>query len=71
VEATCDFAQELHQSNCFSDLTDAHALTLFGEKGVINLTAVCGHCTLNAMILYVARTPLSVGAKFSLEPYPR
>ena len=62
-EAIYDFATELHQNTCPSDPTYARALALFGEKGVIDLTAVCGHYTLIAMILNLARTALPAGAK--------
>ena len=67
-EAIYDFATELHQNTCPSDPTYARALALFGEKGVIDLTAVCGHYTLIAMILNLARTALPAGAKSSLDP---
>lgn len=70
-EAIYDFATELHQNKCVSDPTYARALALFGEKGVIDLTAVCGYYTLIAMTLNVARTALPAGAKPGLEPYPR
>jgi len=69
--AVYDFAIELHQNKSVSDATYARALALFGEKGVIDLTAVCGYYTLIAMVLNVARTALPQGAKPGLEPFPR
>ncbi|MGE0768880.1 MAG: carboxymuconolactone decarboxylase family protein [Hyphomicrobiaceae bacterium] len=70
-ETVYDFATELHQNRCVSDSTYARALKLFGEKGVIDLTAVNGYYTLIAMVLNVARTALPQGAKPGLEPFPR
>jgi 4-carboxymuconolactone decarboxylase len=69
--AVYDFAVELHQNKCVSDHTYARAKALFGEKGVIDLTAVCGYYTLIAMVLNVARVELPAGAKPGVEPYPR
>ena len=40
---------------CVSDATYARALALFGEKGVIDLTAVNGYYSMIAMVLNVAR----------------
>ncbi len=70
-EAVYDFATELHVNKCVSDPTYARALALFGEKGIIDLTAVNGYYTLIAMVLNVARTALPAGAKPGLEPFPR
>ena len=70
-ECVYDFATELHQNKCVSDATYARALALFGEKGVVDLTAVNGYYTLIAMVLNVARTALPEGAKPGLEPFPR
>jgi 4-carboxymuconolactone decarboxylase len=66
-----DFSTELHQNRSVSDATYARALALFGEKGVIDLTAVNGYYSLIAMVLNVARTELPAGAKPGLEPFPR
>ena len=65
-----DFCTELHQNTSVSDATYARALTRFGEKGVIDLTAVNGYYTLIAMILNVARTALPDGAAPGLKPFP-
>ncbi len=70
-ECVYDFATELHQNKCVCDATYARALALFGEKGVVDLTAVNGYYTLIAMVLNVARTALPEGAKPGLEPFPR
>jgi 4-carboxymuconolactone decarboxylase len=70
-ECVYDFATELHQNKCVSDATYARTVALFGEKGVMDLTAVNGYYTLIAMVLNVARTALPEGAKPGLEPFPR
>jgi 4-carboxymuconolactone decarboxylase len=70
-EAVYDFATELHPNKCVSDATYARALALFGEQGVIDLTALNGYYTLIAMVLNVAQTALPEGAKPGLEPFPR
>jgi 4-carboxymuconolactone decarboxylase len=69
--AVYDFATELHQNKCVSDDTYARALALFGEQGVIDLTAVNGYYTLIAMVLNVARTALPAGATPGLTPFPK
>jgi len=35
----------------------AKTLAAFGEKGVIDLTTLCGYYSLLAMVMNVARTP--------------
>jgi 4-carboxymuconolactone decarboxylase len=69
--AVYDFSVELHQTKSVSDATYARALQLFGEQGVIDLTALNGYYTLIAMVLNVARTELPAGAKPGLAPFPR
>ena len=73
IDEACvyDFAIELHQNKSVSDATYARALALFGEKGIIDLTALNGYYTMIAMVLNVARTQLPDGAKPGLEPFPR
>jgi 4-carboxymuconolactone decarboxylase len=51
------FATELHQRKSVSDVTYARAVALFGERGVIDLTGICGYYSLLAMMMNVARTP--------------
>lgn len=70
-EAVYDFATELHQNKSVSDATYARTLKLFGEQGVIDLTALNGYYTLIAMVLNVARTALPDGVKPGLQPFPR
>ena len=65
-----DFCLELHQNRSVSDATYARALARFGEQGIIDLTAVNGYYTFNAMIMNVARTALPAGAKVDLKSFP-
>jgi len=70
-EIVFDFCAELHGNRSVSDATYQRALEKFGEQGVIDLTAVNGYYTFNAMILNVARTALPATAKAELQPFPK
>ena len=70
-EVVVDFSTELHTNKSVSDATYQRALEAFGEQGVIDLTAVNGYYSFNAMILNVARTALPAGAKAELQPFPK
>ena len=63
-----DFLDELHETQAVSDPTYARALDAFGERGVVDLTALAGYYTTLAMILNVARTPLPPGKQPVLPP---
>lgn len=65
-----DFCTELHQNKSVSDATYARALARFGEQGIIDLTAVNGYYTFNAMIMNVARTALPAGKSAELKSFP-
>jgi 4-carboxymuconolactone decarboxylase len=55
-EETCyDFATELLRSKRVSDATYAKAQKRFGDKGVVDMTAIAGYYTFLAMELNVAR----------------
>ena len=54
-----------------SDATYQRALEKFGEQGIIDLTAVNGYYSFNAMILNVGRIALPKNAKAELQPFPR
>ncbi len=57
-EAVCyDFSVELHTTRQISDETYGRAIALFGERGVIDLTAINGYYAFLAMQLNVIRTP--------------
>jgi 4-carboxymuconolactone decarboxylase len=67
-EAIChDFATELQNFKRVSDATYARAQKRFGDKGVVDLTAIVGYYTLLAMELNVARYSPPEGFK----PLPR
>lgn len=69
-EAVYRFCTELHANGAVSDPTYARVATLFGEQGAIDLCAICGHYSLLAMILNVARTPLPDGVEPPLKAFP-
>jgi len=70
-EALYDFATELHVNKSVSDTTFARAKALFGDQGVIDLTAINGYYTLIAMVLNVGRTQLPEGAVPGMERFPK
>jgi len=57
-----DFCSELHVRHEVSDATYAAALTLLGERGLVDLCGVCGYYGLLALVMNAARTPLPEGA---------
>ena len=69
-EAVYAFCSELHANGAVSDPTYARVTALFGEQGTIDLCAICGHYSLLAMVLNVARTPLPEGATPPLKAFP-
>jgi 4-carboxymuconolactone decarboxylase len=68
--AAYDFAIELHHHKGVSDATYARALRLFGERGVIDLTGLCGYYSLLAMMMNVARTPADAEGGAPLAKFP-
>lgn len=65
------FCTELHGNGQVSDPTYARIKALYGEQGVVDLCAICGHYSLLAMVLNVARTPLPEGVTPPLKAFPR
>jgi 4-carboxymuconolactone decarboxylase len=61
--AAYEFAIELHHRKSVSDATYARALSLFGERGIIDLTGICGYYSFLAMMMNVARTPAPADAQ--------
>jgi 4-carboxymuconolactone decarboxylase len=57
------FAQELNQFNSVSDATYAQALQRFGERTVVELTALVGYYTMVAMALNAHEIPLPEGVQ--------
>jgi 4-carboxymuconolactone decarboxylase len=61
--AVWQFAVELNCYNSVSDATYAKALARFGERGVVELTALVGYYTMVAMTLNAHEIPLPEGAQ--------
>jgi 4-carboxymuconolactone decarboxylase len=68
--AAYDFAVELHHRKGVSDATYARALALFGERGIIDLTGLCGYYSFLAMMMNVARTPADTDGAAPLAKFP-
>jgi 4-carboxymuconolactone decarboxylase len=68
--AAYDFATELHHRKGVSDATYAKALAQFGERGLIDLTGICGYYSLLAMMMNVARTPADAEGAEPLAKFP-
>jgi 4-carboxymuconolactone decarboxylase len=68
--AAYEFAIELHHRKGVSDATYARALALFGERGIIDLTGLCGYYSLLAMMMNVARTPADAEGAEPLAKFP-
>jgi len=62
---------DLAQAKQVNDATYQHALTLFGEQGVVDAVAIVGYYTLQAMVLNTAQTPVPDPAFAPLPPLPR
>lgn len=56
--AVYDFCIELHRQKRVSDASYARALSLFGEKGVVDLMGINGYYTFLAMVMNAAQTVL-------------
>lgn len=57
------FATELNRFNSVSDASYAQALACFGERGVVELTALVGYYTMVAMTLNAHEIPLPDGVE--------
>jgi 4-carboxymuconolactone decarboxylase len=62
-EVVYDFCTTLHRQHFVDDALFQRAVTMFGEQGVMDLTAVSGYYTLVSMVLNVAEIPLPAGEK--------
>jgi 4-carboxymuconolactone decarboxylase len=65
-----DISAELREHRRVSDATFKAAVSLLGERGVIDLVAVMGYYDLVSMVLNMDRYPLPVGAQ-SHFPEPK
>jgi 4-carboxymuconolactone decarboxylase len=61
--AVVQYAIELNRYNSVSDTTYAKALSCFGERGVVELTALIGYYTMVAMTLNAHEIPLPEGVQ--------
>jgi 4-carboxymuconolactone decarboxylase len=68
--AAYDFSIELHHHRSVSDKTYARALTLFGERGIVDLVGITGYYSFLAMMMNVARTPADTGEVKPLQRFP-
>jgi 4-carboxymuconolactone decarboxylase len=68
--AIWDFLDELSRLRSVSDATYARTLSLFGERGIIDLIGIHGYYSLLAMVLNVSQAPLPEGAAPGLQPLP-
>jgi len=68
--AIYDFLDELTRTRSISDPTYGRAVTLFGERGIIDLCGLHGYYSMLAIIMNVARTPLPEGTKPGLGLWP-
>jgi 4-carboxymuconolactone decarboxylase len=69
-EAVYNFCQELLNKSQVSDATFKAAVDLFGERGVVDLTAVVGYYHFVSFMLNVDRYPLPNGTQPPLKPLP-
>jgi 4-carboxymuconolactone decarboxylase len=61
-EIVYEFATELLRTRRVSDPTYARAEQRFGNRGIVDITGICGYYTFLAMQLNVARYPVPDGA---------
>lgn len=61
--AVYDFCGELLETHGVGDETYAAVRALLGERGLVDLCALCGYYGLLALIMNVARTPLPQGTQ--------
>jgi 4-carboxymuconolactone decarboxylase len=66
-----DFCTELLHNQSVSDATYAAMLAKFGEAGIVEAASLEGYYTFLSMIMNTARSPLALGAKPALMPFPK
>lgn len=62
-EVVYDVCMALHKTHFVDDSLFKRAVSVLGERGVVDLVAVSGYYTLISMVLNVAEIPLPPGAK--------
>jgi 4-carboxymuconolactone decarboxylase len=65
--AVFDFCTALHRTKQVSQPVYKRAVSLLGEKGVMDLIGVSGYYTLVSMTLNVAEVPVPAGGKNPLD----
>lgn len=63
-----DFVSELRAQHRVSDATFAHAKTLLGEQGVVDLTVVAGTYVTVAMLIAMAEETVPAGKELPFKP---
>lgn len=67
-EICYDFSTELHRNKRVSDATYARMKDRFGERGVVDLTAVNGYYVMIAMVINATHIQVTDGSKLSRFP---
>jgi 4-carboxymuconolactone decarboxylase len=70
-EDAVDFARELLATHGVSDLAYRAALTRWGERGIVELTAIVGYFVAVSWLMNVARTPARAGPSAGLDAFPQ
>lgn len=65
-----DLFMELNRDHDVSDATYAKALSLLGERGIVDAVGIVGYYTLLAMVMNTAHTGLPAGAEPGLPSLP-
>jgi 4-carboxymuconolactone decarboxylase len=66
-----EFVRELLATHGVSDLTYRAALARWGERGVVELTALVGYFVTVSWLMNVARTPAQAGAGTGIDALPQ
>ena len=69
--AIYDFCTELLHNQSVSDPTYARMLGKFGEPGIVEAASLEGYYAYLSMIMNTARSPVPVGTKPALAPFPK
>jgi len=66
-----DFVRELVATHGVSDLTYRAALARWGERGIVELTALVGYFVTVSWLMNVARTPAQAGDAAGIDAFPQ
>ena len=70
-QVTVDFVHELLATHGVSDLTYQAAIARWGERGVVELTALVGYFVMVSWLMNVARTPALASAVAGIDAFPQ